>query len=124
MECTVIRWSRTSVTTVDYTAAGDSTVDAAELTGDVHASASLAELASALPHATGFMTTLPLFYPRPSRNGAVATTMHVTGPETLQLRGRGARKAWVVSTDGAAGRSVFWVDVKDRSVLQFDTYEG
>jgi hypothetical protein len=122
-ERTVIRWSRTAVTTVDH-AAGDSTTHTTDLTGAVHASASLAEVASALPLAAGFNTSVTFFYPRPSTYGAVATTMQVTGPETVQVRGRGARKAWVVSTYGAAGRSVFWVDVKDRSVLQFDTYEG
>ena len=121
---TVIRWTPAAVTAIEYPHAGDSTVHRAELTGVVYASASFDAIARALPLAAGMTTTIALHYPPPARAGTVTGTVWVSGPETAEVRGRGRRKAWVVSVDGAAGKTVFWVDVKDRTLLQFDTYEG
>jgi hypothetical protein len=121
---TLIRWTPAAVSAIEYTNAGDSTVHQVELSGVVYASASFDAIARTLPLAAGMTTTIALHYPPPARTGTVTGTVWVSGPETAEVRGRGPRKAWVVSVDGTAGKTVFWVDVKDRTLLQFDTYEG
>jgi hypothetical protein len=112
------------IATVTLEASSEPATTRTAVDGQVFSSAALEAVVRALPLVDGMQANLDLYYPPPSKRGAVTVSARVIRSEAIVTRNGGSRSAWVVVAGERGEATTFWIDKVNRQLLQIDTEEG